>query len=199
MKYVIDEDICAKYAMSLPEVLAVLLTKSCDGKLFETIEDIHNNCILYTDKNSPNVITIVKEAFDEKTCKILLESDKAVPKPDRCESLAIQLRALFPKGVKSGTTAWRGNLREITLKLQKFFKLYGNQWTDEQIVEATKRYVSSFNGIYTYMRTLKYFILKNTHKLYENGVGFVEETSDLATCLENPDKVESTDWTVSIK
>lgn len=199
MKYVIDEDICTKYAMSLEEVLAVLLVKSCNGKLYETIDELHNNCVLYTDRNSPNFITIVKSAFDDRVCKILLESDKSVPKPDRCETLAIQLRELFPKGVKSGSAAWRGNLREITLKLQKFFKLYGNKWTDEQIVAATKRYIESFNGNYTYMRILKYFILKNTRKINEDGIGFTEETSDLATCLENPEDITTMDWTTDLR
>lgn len=199
MKYVIDEDVCNKYAMSLPEVFAVLLAKSCDGRMYETIEDLHNNLILYTDKNSPNEITIVKGAFDDRVCKILLESDKAVPKENRCEALAIKMRELFPKGMKSGSAAWRGNLREITLKLQKFFKLYGAKWTDDQIVEATKRYVESFNGNTTYMRILKYFILKNTRKINEDGVGYTEETSDLATCLENPEGIANIDWTVDIR
>lgn len=199
MKYVIDEDICAKYAMSLAEVLAVLLTKECEGRLYEFLDTMHNNCVLYTDKNSPNTITFVKSAFDDRVCKIVLESDKSVPKPDRCETLAISMRELFPKGIKSGSAAWRGNLREITLKLQKFFKLYGNTWTDEQIIAATKRYIESFNGDYTYMRILKYFILKNTRKINEDGVGYTEETSDLATCLENPDEISNIDWTVNMK
>lgn len=199
MKYVIDEDVCSKYAMSLPEVLAVLLVKSCDGRLYETLSQVHDNLILYTDKNSPNLITVVRNAFDDKVCKILLESDKAVPKEDRCETLAIKLRALFPKGMKTGNSAWRGNLREITLKLQKFFKLYGNKWTDEEIVSATERYVKSFNGDYTYMRILKYFILKNTRKVNEDGVGYTEETSDLATCLENPEEIDNIDWTTAMR
>ena len=53
--------------------------------------------------------------------------------------------------------------------MQKFFKLYGNKYTDEQILKATQDYVSSFNGNYSYMRVLKYFILKDERKSDEKS------------------------------
>ena len=101
------------------------------------------------------------------------------------------MRELFPKGMKVGNSAWRGNVRELKLRMQKFFKMYGN-YDDEAILEATKRYVESFNGDYTYMRILKYFILKSELKQHEgeNGetVQQVEDVSMLANVLDNPEE-----------
>ena len=44
-----------------------------------------------------------------------------------------QMRELFPTGMKVGSSAWRGNIRELKLRMQKFFRLYGD-YTDEQIL-----------------------------------------------------------------
>jgi hypothetical protein len=80
--------------------------------------------------------------------------------------------------------------------LKKFFKLYGNKYTDEQITTATQNYVSSFNGRYQYMRVLKYFIWKDEKKVDSEGVGHIEEVSDLAAFIENAgqDKQLREDW-----
>ena len=104
---------------------------------------------------------------------------------------------MFPKGIKTGNAAWRGNVREITLRLQKFFKLYGNKWTDEEIIEATQRYIEHFKGDFTYMRILKYFIMKSERKMDEEGNSHIEDISELATWLENGEDIdeEETDWT----
>lgn len=196
MKYVIDEDICSKYGLSLQETLGLVFISSCTNDFLSVLKDMEDNGIT---KSLDDGTVAIPQMWHDRMCKVLLESETTIPKQDRCEALAIQLRALFPKGMKYGSAAWRGNIREIALKLQKFFKLYGNKWTDEEILSAAKRYVESFNGNYTYMRILKYFILKNTRKINEDGVGFVEETSDLATCLENPEDIKNIDWTVDVR
>ena len=59
-----------------------------------------------------------------------------------------------------------------------FFKKYGNKYTNEQIINATKKYVISFNGDYQYMQLLKYFILKT-----DNHTG--ELRSDFMSIIEN--------------
>ena len=101
------------------------------------------------------------------------------------------MRELFPKGMKIGNSAWRGNVRELKLRMQKFFKLYGD-YSDEAILKATKAYVDSFNGNYTYMRILKYFILKSEVKQHQNEMGEivsqVEDVSELANMLDNPEE-----------
>jgi hypothetical protein len=109
---------------------------------------------------------------------------------------------IFPKGKKEGTSVyWKGNLKDNKLKLQKFFKLYGNAYTDEQIISATKKYVESFNGNYAYMRALKYFIWKDERKVGSDGKTYIEEVSDLASYIENEDHVNTTnhEWTTELR
>ena len=129
--------------------------------------------------------------WDDEVSSIILESDNSVPDKDRIENLVNKMRELFPKGMKIGNSAWRGNVRELKLRMQKFFKMYGD-YSDEAILKATKAYVDSFNGNYTYMRILKYFILKSEIKQHQNDLGEVisqvEDVSELANMLDNPEE-----------
>ena len=96
---------------------------------------------------------------------------------------------------------YRCNNSEVVKKLKKFFTIFGNV-SDEEILDATKRYVASFQGNYTGMRLIKYFILKDDVKPSEDGQGHVEQISDLATFLENKESEEEADttegWTTKI-
>ena len=108
--------------------------------------------------------------------------------------------AVFPEGKKAGTTTyWRGNVKEIKLKLKKFFKRYSDRYTDEQIVQAAQSYVGSFNGDYSFMRVLKYFIWKDARKMDSDGNTFVEEVSDLATIIENGGESNNENWRDNVR
>ena len=180
MKLVIDETVCNNFDISLEEVLVGLIFKlNIDTN--SVIDSLMEKGALVA--NQLGVLRLDKYTEDRIT-QVLLNSDKEVPSDERCENLAIQMRALYPKGNSSSGYPWRGNLRDLTKRLKKFFKLYGN-WTDEEIINATQRYVSHYNGDYTYMRILKYFILKS-----DKG----EEGSDLSTWLENDTEVNNDDW-----
>ena len=115
------------------------------------------------------------------------EEDEYVGKKDKeITDLVEKMRELFPAGTKTGTTAWRGNRREVALRLKKFFKLYGSKYSSEEILDATKRYVESFNGDFKFMRVLPYFIMKSPRVTDAEGIVHIEDKSDLATFLENP-------------
>ena len=182
MKYTIDEEVIKQNGLNTEEVLALLLVKSGVNipKLFEemtkdekVVKDMFNGYL-------------ITQHYDDVVATILLDSDKDRLAPDRLENLALKLMEVFPKQKKEGTCHYfRGNKKDITLRLKKFFKLYGNKYTDEQLINAAKQYVESFNGNYAYMRILKYFIWKDERKVDSEGVGYVEETSDLATLIEN--------------
>lgn len=189
MKIVIDEDKCAVHNLKLEEVLCMLTCKACDN-IHGLIADMQNRELLSKLNDTP----YPTPRWDDELSSVLLESDGTLPPKERCSILAEQLRSLFPKGIKSGNAAWRGNIREITLRLQKFFKLYGAKWTDEEIVDATRRYINHFNGDYTFMRILKYFILKSEKRVDEEGNGYIEDISELATWLENDTEVNNDDW-----
>ena len=194
MKYIIDEKVCEKHNLTITEVLCLLFLKSCDGnysdvvsKLIKEEKIIESNT---PDSNNVDYLYLTPH-WDDEVSSIILESDNSVPDKDRIENLVNKMRELFPKGMKIGNSAWRGNVRELKLRMQKFFKLYGD-YPDEAILKATKAYVDSFNGNYTYMRILKYFILKSEIKQHQNDVGEVvsqvEDVSELANILENPEE-----------
>lgn len=73
--------------------------------------------------------------------------------------------------------------------------------SDEQIIEAAKNYVSSFNGNYQFMRVLKYFIWKDEKRVNSDGDKFVSEVSDLAGYIENAEQenVSRNDWVNTLK
>ena len=84
----------------------------------------------------------------------------------------------------------------IVRRLKLFFKKYGNTYTDEQIIQATSKYVEGFNGNYTYMRLLKYFIFKEK----VGAASEVEGDSELISYIENAGQEENlrNDWTSTI-
>lgn len=125
---------------------------------------------------------------------------KAVTKAvkDRCDALAVKLMELYPGGKKPGTAnQWRGYKGGVSEKLQKLIQL-GNEFTDDEAIAATKAYVSGFNGMYTSMRTLPYFLGKN-----EIVGGEVKKTCDFMTYVEdfrnNPQQSSiDTNWDIRL-
>jgi len=116
----------------------------------------------------------------------------------RFEELAPKLMEIYPLGTKPGTSLkWRGNVATITEKLLKVYAL--SEFTDEEAIAATKNYVNSFNGDYTTMRVLMYFICKNLMK-----GGEVERTRDFLSYIEdvrsNPQQANlKKDWDIELK
>lgn len=196
MKITIDEDACKKVKLSLSEVLMITLIKT--GVDIETLlKQMKEKQILVEEHTLLGTNLLVTQRWSDLSDKALLSADKSVPDNKRLESLAKSLMEVFPAGKKEGTSQyWKGNLRDNTLRLAKFFKLYGDKYTDEQLIEAAKNYVSSHNGKYQYMRVLKYFIWKDTRKVNSEGEGYIEEVSDLAAFIENAkdEKNLKDDW-----
>lgn len=196
MKITIDEDACKKVKLSLPEVLMIILVKT--GVNIETLlKQMKEKQILVEEHTLLGTNLLVTQRWSDLSDKALLSADKSVPDNKRLENLAKSLMEVFPAGKKEGTSQyWKGNLRDNTLRLAKFFKLYGDKYTDEQMIEAAKNYVSSHNGKYQYMRVLKYFIWKDTRKVNSEGEGYIEEVSDLAAFIENAkdEKNLKDDW-----
>ena len=196
MKLTIDEDACKKVKLSLPEVLMITLVKT--GVNIETLlKQMKEKQILIEEHTILGTNLLVTQRWSDLSDRALLSADKSVPDNKRLENLAKSLMEVFPVGKKEGTSQyWKGNLRDNTLRLAKFFKLYGDKYTDEQMIEAAKNYVSSHNGKYQYMRVLKYFIWKDTRKVNSEGEGYIEEVSDLAAFIENAkdEKNLKDDW-----
>lgn len=128
---------------------------------------------------------------------IVLNSDRNIAESSNSISeLASRLREIYPTGKMPGTTYYyKGNLQDIEKKLKSFKKRYGN-YTDEDIIKATENYIKSFNGNYTYLKLLKYFIWKD-----EKRDGETIATSVLADWIENEGQEDclSNDWTSTLK
>ena len=150
----------------------------------------------------PDYVTLTDTG--EHIVESLMASSVNVASEERCTQLAEKLREIFPAGKKPGYAyTWRDSISCIADRLKKFFMKYG-EYTDEQVIEATKAYVASFNGNYTYMQLLKYFIWKNkvTGEEVVRGriVGEVERQSQLAAWIEDtPEKSTSADWDIALR
>ena len=118
---------------------------------------------------------------------------------NRCMNLASSLQEIYPMGTKPGAAyMWRDKTKLIAERILKLIA-EGEEFTDEEAINATKAYVDGFNGIYEYMQLLKYFIWKNEIK-----AGEVEKKSQLMSYIENmrrnPDKVTMQhDWELQLK
>ena len=204
MKITIDEKVCIKHKMTFLEVLLTLAIRQ--GTIEDAIENMVNREILVKDAGQLKVTQHWSDVLDE----ILLDSSGTVEKSDEeLLELAKQMRELYPQGKMKDRFGrptpyyYRCNNSEVVKKLKKFFTIFGNV-SDEDILDATKRYVASFQGNYTGMRLIKYFILKDDVKPSEDGTGHVEQISDLATFLENKESEEevvntSSDWMMSVR
>lgn len=123
---------------------------------------------------------------------VAIDSEVFDRSDESLEKLAAELKSIFPQGRKDGTTIyWSEGKALIVRRLKAFFKKYGNNYTDSQIIEAAKSYVKSFNGNYKFMRTLRYFIFRD-----DVGDDGREYKSDLLNCIENVGQEEllRDDW-----
>lgn len=172
MKYVIDEKVANEMGLTLPELYAALLIKTGNLISYTLNKLLEKEVAVKTEQGY-----IITQHWNDVIDNILLTSDKTVPNDDEIDDIADELRMLFPAGKKPDTPYyWRCNHREVALKLRKFIKCYGNNWTKDEILKATRKYVELNRGNPT-MRLSKYFILKDDNK---QG-----EISELATILEN--------------
>ena len=202
MKYVISTKALKDKNLKEEEVLVVLLIRVCDD-IPGLLERLSNKGYIKKNDDLFGKGYQINEAFLDRVRAALLSNDPDVPKEDVLDNLASKLMELYPRGKKAGTTSyWRGNKKEIREKLQKFYKLYGNKFTDEQIIEATRKYVASFNGNYSYMRVLKYFIIKDEKTENSEGRYSINQVSDLATLIENAGQENSSldnDWSAELR
>ena len=192
MKITLDEKTCLKNKLTLQEALIAAAVSMGNYK------SVFDNMI------NRHILGIMGQSVDSKwkdTIKNLIDAEDA-----RFEALAVKVQECFPKQkmmYANGTASpfyFRCNKAEIKNKLKKFLTVYG-EVSDEDIIDATKRYVASYapKG-YRGMRLAKYFIMKDDRKLMADEEIHVEEISDLATFLENKtedtpsDIVDGDDW-----
>ena len=181
MKIILDEKACLKKKLTLQEALIAAAVSM--GNFKGTFDNLINRQVLGITGQSIN-------SEWENIIKGLIGSDEeCFPKQKMVNNYGQESPFYF-----------RCNKTEIKNKLKKFLEVYG-EVSDEDIIDATKRYVNSYapKG-YRGMRLAKYFILKDDRKLSADDEVHVEQLSDLATFLENKteekaeDIVDGDDW-----
>lgn len=188
---------CKKHGLLLSEGMALLAISTTTDDTYKSLVDKG----LITKANGTMQSLNRKYSATEKGIvladELIADSEKnIVDKEDSIKELADKLRSIYPEGKMEGTSYYyRCNKADIIRKLKSFFRRYG-EYTSEQIIEATQRYISSFNGNYTYLRLLKYFIWKD-----ENKDGETLQVSQLADWIENKNETNATntDWTTTLR
>lgn len=188
---------CRKHNLLLSEGIALLAISTTTDDTYKSLVDKG----LITKANGTIQSLNRKYNATEKGIiladELIADSEESiVVKEDSIKELADKLRSIYPEGKMAGTSYYyRCNRADIVRKLKSFFRRYG-EYTTEQIIEATQRYVNSFNGNYTYLRLLKYFIWKD-----ENKDGETLQVSQLADWIENKNEVNTnnSDWTTTLR
>lgn len=192
----ITNEACNKHGLSFNEgaaLVAIAVTDDADySNLINKGLITACNSTVQSLNRKYNISTKGREVVLE----VLADSQKEIlTREEAIAKLADQLKEIYPKGKMAGTSYYyRCNKTDIVRKLKSFFRRYGN-YTNEQVLEATKRYVESFNGNYSYLRLLKYFIWKDEVK-----DGETISTSQLADWIENEGQTNtmSNDWTMEL-
>jgi hypothetical protein len=180
MTITVADKILDKYNLSIEEFL-ILYICSKEYDIKELIDTIIAKG--YADKNLYNPNTaIVSNNVKEIISSVIIDSDKAViDKEEDYLKVAKKMQEIFPKGKKEGTTyAWRDCTAVIAKKLKTLVVKFDFKFTEEEALNATRKYVESFNGNYKFMQLLKYFILKN-----DTATGDIK--SEFMSLIENDD------------
>ena len=199
----LNPEIIKKSKLSLDETIA-LIAIQYELNLNQALLNLVDKGLIATKyfQGKPTSEFFVSQQGTNILNDIILDNIVVESKLNKAEltNLATTLVGLYPKGTKPGTNqSWRGSVKDIEGRLTSFFKLYGNKYTHEEIINTTRNYVTSYQNDRRFMKTLQYFIWKEKGH-YEGGT--VARNSELATMLENPEEVVinmKEDWTSHIK
>lgn len=186
MKLTIDSKACENNGLTLDEFI-VLYINAKNIDIQQTMNSIVDKGL--ANKNLFNNCSLVLGSKTKQLLeKVILDSNATVKdNMERIKNLAKQLQENYIPGKKAGTQDYfKGSSAEIIQRLKRFFAEYG-EFTDEQIIDATKKYVTSFNGDYRFAQLLKYFISKKV-----DG----ERGSRLLAYIENAQQVDTSQMTI---
>lgn len=188
MKFTLDEEFCSERGLNINMILYMLLIHFKADKT-NIISELQNKKLIEQNLFGNPCLTaqgshILEEILIDSATK-KASGSKAF---ERYKELAGKMRELYPTGkiynypLKSGT-------QDTVNHLKMFFLQYGNKWTDEEILDAERRYIKECeNG--KAIRLLKYFIIKYDKVINEEGEGVINPISELMDFLENPTEEE---------
>lgn len=109
-------------------------------------------------------------------------------------ALGNEIRMIFPKGMNHITkTMNRQSAKDLAKALVRFHEYYGYDYTKEEIIDATKKYIETKgDSNFVYRKCSKYFIIKD-----ESDQG-KDITSELETYIsiirDNDEDIPSDSW-----
>ena len=108
---------------------------------------------------------------------------------NRWQDIAKDLREIWPSGEKDGKYPWRDSVSNIAKRLELMWSTVNpsKDYSKDQILTVARKYVSQFPENTKYMRTLKYFILKQDRLIGQDGKIHVRNSSLLMSMLESED------------
>lgn len=185
MNITINEKLLEQYNLTVEEFLTLYIC-SKDYNIKELLDTIIAKGYASTDVFDDNK-AVVSDNVKDLISYIIIDSDKKIINRDKdFLILANKMRDLFPSGKKPGTNySWKDSAIVISQKLKILVAKYNCSFTEEEALEATKKYVESFNGNYTYMQLLKYFILKTDKSTGEIKSDFMSLIENKEDNLEN--------------
>ena len=191
-KLTLDEKQCLKHKLTLQDALIALAVRT--GNTNAAIDNLLAREVL-VERNGEYLVTqhwsdIIDEILcDSQTNGLDLSDERLLALAKKVQECFPVMKMKYANGQNS-PFYFRCNKAEIKNKLKKFLTVYGDV-ADEDIIDATKRYVATYapKG-YLGMRLAKYFILKDDRKLGADEEMHVEQLSDLATFLENKKEEE---------
>ena len=115
--------------------------------------------------------------------------EKKEKKDSYWEDIAKSLREIWPAGEKDGKYPWRDSVSNIAKRLELMWStmIPSKNYSKDQMLTVARKYVSQFQESTKYMRTLKYFILKQDRLIGPDGRIHVKNSSLLVSMLESED------------
>lgn len=184
---------CKKHDLSFAEGIALIAIASSEDSVYDNLVAKGLISKVNGSLQSLNKKYHASELGVGLANELLADSEVVVEAlSTQIDELADKLREIYPGGRIPGTAYYyKGNKSDIVRKLKSFIARYGSKVTFEQIIDATKRYVESFNGNYRYLKLLKYFIWQD-----ERRDGETLRNSILMDFIENKeqDNHNNSDW-----
>ena len=108
-----------------------------------------------------------------------------IEKEDFFKTLATKMRDLWPAGEKDNKYPWRDSITNLARRLQLLWQIRElKNYSLDDCLSAARKYLAQFQDNTKYMKTLKYFILKQKSIVSQDGkINYVQE-SQFADILE---------------
>ena len=164
-----------------------MTTNEITSKDIETIFNINLN---YQQEICARNITVPLEEQYKEILSRFIESKKLTGfkkhnNNDFFVELASKLRELWPAGDKDGKWPWRESVENLSKRLETLWNVRSlGEFSIDQCLSAANRYLARFEEDAKYMKILKYFILKQTKIVNDDGKITFLSDSPFADILE---------------